>query len=85
MKDIEIKVLQNKMRIVNDENVTIRMQLADPTNIKREADDEHQFVKEFTKIQKNYDVLMLQEELKQMLIENQLLKEKIEELQDKFR
>ena len=36
-------------------------------------------------MQKNYDAVMLQEELKQMLVENTLLKEKIAELQDRFK
>ena len=36
-------------------------------------------------MQKNYDVVTLQEELKNMIVENQLLKELVEENQDKFR
>lgn len=46
--------------------------LQDPNNIKRE---QGQFVEEFQGIQNKYNVLMLQEELKSMLVENQLLKE----------
>ena len=39
----------------------------------------------FERIQDNYDCVMLQEELKSMLVENQLLKELVEENQNKFR
>jgi len=35
MKDIELRVLLNKMNLVKDENVTIRMQLLDPSKINR--------------------------------------------------
>ena len=35
MKDIEVKVQQSKLKQMQEENVTIRMQLLDPSNIKR--------------------------------------------------
>ena len=35
MKDIEVKVQQSKLKQMKEENVTIRMQLLDPSNIKR--------------------------------------------------
>ena len=83
---------------MKEENVTIRMQLLDPSNIKRgvilpsqrfnqETNEalNGEVVNEFVRVQKNYDAVMLQEELKQMLVENTLLKEKITELQERFR
>lgn len=93
MKDIEVKVQQSKLKQMKEENVTIRMQLLDPSNIKRgavlpsqrfdqgvEQAISGEVVNEFVRVQKNYDAVMLQEELKQMLVENTLLKEKIAEL-----
>ncbi len=38
MKDIDLKVLANKLKQLKDENVTIRMQLLDPYQVKRTAD-----------------------------------------------
>jgi cell shape-determining protein MreC len=35
LKTIEVTVLKNKLKQVKDENVSIRMQLLDPSNIKR--------------------------------------------------
>ena len=83
---------------MKEENVTIRMQLLDPSNIKRGVilpsqrfDNETnqalngEVVNEFVRVQKNYDAVMLQEELKQMLVENSLLKDKIAELQERFK
>ena len=98
MKDIEVTVQQSKLKQLKEENVTIRMQLLDPSNIKRGVllpsqrfDEETnqalngEVINEFTRVQKNYDAVMLQEELKQMLVENTLLKEKIFEMQERFR
>jgi hypothetical protein len=39
MKDIEIKVLHNKNRLITEENVTIRLMLQDPRHIRRGPDD----------------------------------------------
>ena len=48
MKDIEIKVLHNKNRLLVEENVTIRLMLQDPSKIRRNPVD--QFIEEFETI-----------------------------------
>ena len=88
MKDIEIKLHDQKMRQMKDENTKIRMQLRDPSNIKRGllgADQSADLVDEFDRVQHQYDLLTVQEELKQMIIENSLLKEKVYDMQDRFK
>ena len=35
MKEVEVKVLNNKMKVVKEENVAVRIQLKDPSLIKR--------------------------------------------------
>ena len=90
MKDIEIKLHAQKMRYMKDENTKIRMQLRDPSNIKRgpppsEPNQAAGIVDEFERVQQQYDMLTLQEELKQMIIENSLLKEKVYDMQDRFK
>ena len=81
---------------MKEENVTIRMQLLDPSNIKRGVMQTQsqrnnpeaingKVVEEFVRIQSNYDAVMLQEELKAMIIEITLLKEKISEQQERFK
>ena len=42
-------------------------------------------VDEFDRVQAQYDILTLQAELKQMIVENSLLKERTMELQERFR
>ena len=108
MKEIEVKVLNNKMKAVKEENIAIRMQLKDPSVIKRHQPQDmpgsmyasgneggplsdgllnfgNEMIPEFDRVQKNYDMLGLQEELKQMIIENSLLKKKIFDMSEKFK
>ena len=96
MKDIETKIQQSKLKQMKEENVTIRMQLLDPSNIKRGVMQTQsqrnnpeaingKVVEEFVRVQSNYDAVMLQEELKAMIIEITLLKEKISEQQERFK
>jgi hypothetical protein len=42
-------------------------------------------VDEFTRVQNQFDTLALQEELKQMMIENKLFKEKINSMMESFK
>ena len=35
MKNIEIKVYANKLKMMREENAVVRMQLLDPSNVKR--------------------------------------------------
>lgn len=84
LKDLEIKVLKQKQKAIKEENVTVRMQLLDPSNIKRDPQDEME-VQEFTRVQQQFDAVALQEELKQMILESTLLKDKIVDMQEKFK
>ena len=91
MRNIEIKLHAQKMRQMKDENTKIRMQLKDPANIKRDVGSNLEpsqnagLVDEFDRVQQQYDLLTIQEELKQMIIENKLLKEKVYDMQDRFK
>lgn len=75
------------------------MQLLDPSAIKRdksyalaaeeggkgeEEESLYQIASRFDKVQKIYDAVTLQEELKHVLSENIQLKEKIREMEDDF-
>lgn len=35
LKNIEVKVYVNKLKVMREENATVRMQLLDPSNIRR--------------------------------------------------
>ena len=41
MKNIELKVYANKLKIMREENATVRMQLLDPSMIKRVGGSRH--------------------------------------------
>ena len=90
MRDVDCKLHEAKLRIMKDENTKVRMQLRDPSNIKRaplstDLNQPAEIIDEFERVQKNYDMLTLQEELKQMIIENSLLKDKIVDIQDRWK
>ena len=42
LKNIEVKVYANKLKLLREENATVRMQLLDPSNIKRIGGRPHQ-------------------------------------------
>ena len=79
MRDVDYNLHEAKLRLMKDENTKVRMQLRDPSNIKRapfstDMTQPADLIDDFDRVQKNYDMLTLQEELKQMIIENSLLK-----------
>ena len=85
LKQVELSASKDTLTKLKEENVTIRMQLLDPSAIKRDPSKPHvirsaeegknpidnETLKMFERVQKIYDVVMLQEELKQVLNENQ--------------
>ena len=46
MKNIEIKVYANKLKMMREENAVVRMQLLDPSNVKRLGGARHSLVYE---------------------------------------
>lgn len=50
-----------------------------------ESVQEAGLIEDFERVQKQYDIFTLQEELKQMVVENSLLKERTLEIQERFR
>lgn len=94
MKNVEVKVYQNKLKIMREENATVRMQLLDPAIIKRTGGVRHfidhesnsaakeNIIVDFSRVELTHDVVLLQEEIKQMFVENSILKERLVSFQD---
>ena len=97
MKEISIRLHDQRMRVLKDETTTLRMQLrgdAPGGSIGggtlggggfANSIEQAGLVDEFDRVQAQYDILTLQAELKQMIVENSLLKERTMELQERFR
>jgi len=85
------------MRVLKDETTTLRMQLRGDVpggsigggtlggGGFANSIEQAGLVDEFDRVQAQYDILTLQAELKQMIVENSLLKERTMELQERFR
>ena len=88
MKNVELKVYANKLKIMREENTTVRMQLLDPAMIRRIGGVRHSLdqqsgsskeniIIDFNRVELTHDVVLLQEEMKQLHVENVLLKDRI--------
>ena len=78
---MEVKVYQNKLKIMREENAVVRMQLLDPALIRRTGGVRHfvdpssnaaknNIIVDFNRIELTHDIVLLQEEIKQMFVEN---------------